>query len=145
MNSESIHEGGCLCGAVRYRTVGEPVRAMACHCGTCRRRSGSVFAVGVYFEESQVTITQGELRSYEFHSSESGRWFRNEFCVQCGSTVTWTLEMRPGIRGVAGGSFDDHHWFDLSTHIWTENARADMRYADHVDVVAKALPAPAGS
>ena len=27
-------KGGCQCGAVRFETTGDPVRAMACHC-TC--------------------------------------------------------------------------------------------------------------
>jgi len=27
-------------------------------------------------------------------------------------TVTWTLEAMPHARGIAGGTFDDPHWFD---------------------------------
>ena len=96
-----VHEGGCQCGAVRFRTTGAPFRAMACHCKTCKQRTGSVFGVGVYFREEQVELLGGERRTYEFRSDESGRWLRNEFCVRCGTAVTWTLEMRPGIRGMA--------------------------------------------
>ncbi len=141
MNNE-VREGGCQCGAVRYRTTGAPARTMACHCETCRRRTGSVFAVNVYFAEEDVEFVQGEMRTFEYHSSTSGRWVRNEFCIQCGTAVTWTLEMRPGVRGLASGCFDDHHWFKVTDHIWTEAAREDMRYAEHVNVHPGALPVP---
>jgi len=79
------------------------------------------------------------MKAFEFHSAESGRWLRNEFCTNCGSTVTWTLEMRPGIRGIAGGNYDDPNWFEITDHIWTEDARPDMRYPDSVEIHEKAL------
>ncbi len=134
-----IHEGGCQCGAVRFRTTGAPFRAVACHCTTCKQRTGSVYGVGVYFPEEQVELLQGELRTFEFHSDESGRWLRNGFCERCGSTVTWTLEMRPGIRGLAGGCFDDPNWFAIEAHIWARSARRDMRFPDDVAVHEQAL------
>ena len=134
------HEGGCLCGAVRYRTTSEPVRVIACHCNTCRLRTGAIYGVGVYFAEDDVEFLGGERRSYQFNSDESGRWVRNEFCANCGTTVSWTLEMRPGMRAIAGGSYDDPRWFTILAHIWTRSARDDMRYAEHVDVFEQALP-----
>jgi hypothetical protein len=32
--------GGCLCGAVRYRLESTPVDAGYCHCQICRRSTG---------------------------------------------------------------------------------------------------------
>ncbi len=32
-----VHEGGCLCGAIRYRVMGNPQRASVCHCTDCQR------------------------------------------------------------------------------------------------------------
>lgn len=37
--------GQCLCGRVRYRVRGEPLRVGLCHCADCRKESGSVFTV----------------------------------------------------------------------------------------------------
>lgn len=139
MNS-TIQQGGCQCGAVRFRTSNQPVRVIACHCGTCKQRTGGAYGIGVYLKEEDIEFIQGEMRSFEFHSSESGRWLRNEFCPKCGSTVTWTLEMRPGLRAIAGGNYDDPNWFSIQAHIWTESARSDSRYPDSMDIHEKALP-----
>ena len=133
-------EGGCQCGAVRYRTSDQPVRVIACHCSTCKLRTGAPYGIGVYLNDKDVEFTQGSMRTFEFRSDESGRWLRNEFCERCGTAVSWTLEMRPGLRAIAGGTYDDPNWFKIQAHIWTRSARDDMRYPDHVDVFEQALP-----
>jgi hypothetical protein len=116
-------EGGCLCGAVRYRTKGEPARSSVCHCTFCQRRSGSAFGVGAYFNEADVEFTQrGVTKTYEHLSDESGRWLRIEFCLNCGGTVTWTAEALPGMRAIAVGSFDDPKWFQPGRFGWMRSA-----------------------
>ena len=34
-------EGGCLCGAVRFTTTGQPKGVYWCHCQSCRKHSGA--------------------------------------------------------------------------------------------------------
>lgn len=116
-----MHEGGCNCGAVRFRVKGAPQRASVCHCKFCQRRTGSAFGVGVYFLKDDFELLKGELRRYEHRSDETGRWLRTEFCAKCGSTVTWTLEVSPAWRGVAGGCFDDTSWLKIERHGWTRS------------------------
>jgi hypothetical protein len=82
-----IHEGGCLCRAVRYRVKDEPVRASVCHCRNCQRRTGSAFGIGAYLKDGDVEI-EGELKSYEYRSDESGRSLQTQFCPVCGTTVS---------------------------------------------------------
>jgi hypothetical protein len=139
VSARSPQEGGCQCGAVRYRTTGTPVRTMACHCSTCKLRTGAAYGIGVYFNELDVEFLQGEMSKYRFESGTSGRWLQNEFCNQCGATVTWTLEMRPGLLGIAGGSFDNPNWYDIEGHIWTRSARSDMCYPDGMLVCEEIL------
>lgn len=79
-------------------------------------QGGSAFGVGVYFRKEDFELLRGELKSYHHRSDESSRWLRMEFCPNCGTTVTWTLELFPDGRGVAGGSFDDPSWaYDMET------------------------------
>ena len=121
MSDTDTHEGGCVCGAVRYRVHGKPVFASVCHCAFCRRRTGSAFAVVVYFDENAVQFVQGELAEYEHRSDVSGRWLRMNFCPRCGTTVSHTAEARPGLRAIAGGTFDDPDWFAIDRHIWIQS------------------------
>jgi hypothetical protein len=140
-----IHEGGCLCGAVRYRAMNEPVRASICHCRNCQRRTGSAFGIGAYFKETDVEI-RGELRTYEYRSDETGRWLKMQFCPNCGNTVTWTFEAFPGVRGLAGGSFDDPNWLRIERHGWTRSKQKWFVCPPGVEIFEKgALQPPAKS
>lgn len=131
-----VHEGGCLCGAVRYRVRGEPVRASVCHCRNCQRRTGSAFGIGAYFKEGDIEL-RGELKTHEYRSDESGRWLRTQFCVSCGSTVSWTAEAFPGIRALAGGSFDDPDWLKIDRHGWTRSKQKWVVFPPGVEIFEK--------
>jgi len=110
------HEGGCVCGAVRYVTRGEPMRVTVCHCTWCQRRTGTAFAVEPVFNEDQVEIKGGPLTKYRHVSDESGRWLDNEFCARCGTNIGLTLEWRPGVRIIDAGTFDDPSWIRADRH-----------------------------
>lgn len=123
-----VHEGGCLCGGVRYRLTGKEKWAAVCHCTFCQKRTGSAFGVAVYADASRVEFIGGEMQSYSYRSDESGRWVKTEFCARCGTTLTWTAEFFPGLRGLAGGTFDDPNWFAIRLHVWTRSAQHWMVY-----------------
>ncbi len=116
-----MHAGGCACGAVRYRAHGAPLFGTVCHCKFCQRRLAGAFAVLVSFPEDSIEVIQGELAQCEHRSDESGRWLRMNFCRKCGTTVYHTAEVRPGVRTVAGGTFDDQTWFTINRHIWIKS------------------------
>ena len=137
------HEGGCLCGRVRFRVRGEPARNSACHCTFCQKRTGSAFGLGAYFNDDAVERLSGERRSYEHRSDESGRWLRIEFCTNCGGTVTWTAEALPGMRAFAGGAFDDPQWYRTTRHGWMRSAHRWFKPPEGAEVFEKGtLPAP---
>ncbi len=128
------HEGGRLCGAVRYRVVGHPIETLICHCTYCQRRTGSAFGLAVYCNEQDVEITRGVLTPYEYRSDESQRWLRMEFCPTCGTSVTWTVEALSGARAIAGGTFDDPNWSHIQRHYWTRSAQHWMVYPSGVEL-----------
>ncbi len=39
------HEGGCQCGAVRFRITGEATALFACHCTICQTHTGTAFSM----------------------------------------------------------------------------------------------------
>ena len=137
-----IHEGGCNCGAVRYRAKGEPVRGAVCQCRFCQRGTGSAFGIGVYFKLEDVQFLRGTRKTYEHRSDESHRWIRTEFCVNCGTSLTWTVEALPGERAMAGGTFDDPDWFKIARHSWTRSAHRWVALPADVPSFEKSAFAP---
>ena len=128
------HEGGCACGAVRYRTTGEPVRVAVCACTWCQKRTGSAFGISVYFDDADVEFLQGALRKRHL-TSDAGRWLESQFCETCGTTVTWNLELRPGWTGIAGGTFDQPtFWYDLEAVVFARSMPDWMVIPDGLDV-----------
>lgn len=111
-----------MCGAVRYRVKNEPQRHSACHCTFCQRRTGSAFGLGAYFREEDVEFLQGERKTYEHRSDETGRWLRIEFCPRCGTQVTWTVEALPGLRGIGVGTLDDPKRITIHRFGWFRSA-----------------------
>jgi hypothetical protein len=131
------HEGGCVCGAVRYVTHGDPERVTICHCTWCQRRTGSAFGIEAVFKHENVTLFAGALQIYRHVSDESGRWLDQHFCARCGTNMGLTLEVVPEIRSIAAGTFDDPSWIraDRHTfrHVFLRSARNWSEIPDGVE------------
>ncbi|HYG54743.1 MAG TPA: GFA family protein [Burkholderiales bacterium] len=136
------HEGGCVCGAVRYRVKNPPLRVAACHCTFCQKRTGSAFGVGAYFNADDVEFLRGELKSYRHASDETHRWLKVDFCANCGGNISWTLQMRPGMRAMAAGSFDDPRWLKVEAHIWTRSTLGWVGIPEDVGLHEKGSESP---
>jgi hypothetical protein len=98
---------------------------------------GSAFAVVAYFDDRNVEFTQGTLAEYQHRSDESGRWLKMGFCPRCGTTVTQTVEARPGMRSIAAGTFDDPDWFRIERHIWVRSKRPWISVPPDVQVFSQ--------
>lgn len=119
MDQAEIHEGGCACGTLRFRTYGEPAKTALCHCRYCQTRTGSAFGVSVYFHSENFELLSGEPQVYRFET-ESGREFVTRFCGRCGASVFWTLGLFDGMTGVAGGAYDPPtFWYEVKREVFT--------------------------
>ncbi|MBW0158946.1 GFA family protein [Sinorhodobacter sp. B57] len=123
------HEGGCLCGAVRYATLAMPSRVTVCHCRFCQRATGSAYMVEPIFDERDLVVLSGAPKIYDQVSAGSGKVVHVHFCPDCGTKLWLSFERFPGAVGIYAGTFDDPCWFPLapesSKHIFLGAARPD--------------------
>ena len=75
------HQGGCLCGALRFETCSEPVSVSLCHCRMCAKHTGAPFALLAVYPPEAVEMT-GE--SYGYRSSED---VDRRGCAKCGAPL----------------------------------------------------------
>jgi len=124
----STSEGGCECGAVRYRMIGDPIFVNCCHCRQCQKITGSAFAINVMIEADRLEIIEGEDRL----SADGGQGR----CRSC-KTMLWGTHPMFGdsIRFVRLGTLDegerfspDAHFFVRSKHPWVTIAEGARTY-----------------
>jgi hypothetical protein len=102
MKTEEL-TGSCLCGAVRYKATGEPVRFYHCHCSRCRKASGTGHASNLFLKGS-LSILGGDDRIASYKPPEAER-FTTTFCSTCGSRVPRFIE-KIGMVFIPAGSLD---------------------------------------
>ena len=96
--TEPFVEGGCHCGAIRYRADGAPLRVNHCHCLDCRRTSGAPFETWATFKTDDVSFTKGTPKTYRSSAQAERR-----FCPECGTQLVWqSLKSKDEIDLTAG-------------------------------------------
>lgn len=100
-----IHEGGRLCGDVRYKTAAEPIRITICHCTFYQRFTGTAFLVEPIFKREDVVLSGGPLRSFDHRSDGSNKRVTLNFCGRCGTALYLDFERFPEVLGLCGGTF----------------------------------------
>ena len=125
----AVHEGGCLCEAVRYTIKNDPLRVTICHCKFCQRATGAAYMVEPIFCEADLQVTKGSPAIYDHCSGGSGKLVQIPFCAACGTKLYLTFERFAEVCGVYAGTFDDPNWFDIkpenSKHIFINVARPE--------------------
>src|SRR5258706_11632023 len=99
-----IREGGCLCGAVRFKAEGEPINVRICHCRNCQKAMGSPLFARALFHQKALTV-EGETARYA--SSEA---LDRVFCRICGTRL-FAWRKKPAVAGVALAAFHDRKVF----------------------------------
>jgi len=116
MTESKIHDGGCLCGEIRYRVNGRPLRGTICHCGICRRWSGGAFLAWAIFDQSQFEWTKGTPGVIQATPAVIRR-----FCSRCGSPLSFVFTDSSEIIGVTTGTLDEPQDFPPTRHNWTSS------------------------
>lgn len=106
------HTGHCLCGAVRFRTVGPLRDVIACHCSQCRRQSGHHYAA-TNVEDDRLTVEGGENVTWFRASDMASRGF----CRTCGSVLFWKGD-GSDYTSLMAGAFDQPTGLKIGMHIF---------------------------
>lgn len=130
--SKLEHKGGCLCGTIRYVVAGEPKAVAYCHCPSCRRSSGAPVTAWVMFEIGEFRIEKGKPTAF---ASSPG--VERSFCGRCGTPLTYTADVIPGLIDVTISSFDEPdrlppqiHLWDSKKLAWIDDAHGLPRFAE---------------
>jgi hypothetical protein len=127
----SVREGGCSCGAVRYRLASEPMFAHCCHCLNCQRQTGSAFVINLLIEADRVELLSGEPEPVDV-ARDDGSTQRIYRCPAC-QVAVFSEYGRPEVRFVRGGTLDDPASVEPDVHIFT---RSKLPWVELPDSVA---------
>ncbi|MBY0319443.1 MAG: GFA family protein [Reyranella sp.] len=112
----STFEGGCLCGAVRYRVNGPALDSGSCHCRSCRKASSAPELPYAQFATIDFEFTRGWPAQY--HSSPE---VTRSFCRHCGSPLTYRHAGHPDRLDIMTCSLDDPDVLPPAYHVWTSH------------------------
>ena len=112
-------DGGCACGAVRYRMTSAPLFVHCCHCRWCQRESGASFALNALIEADRVVLLEGKPEVVDTPSN-SGKGQKISRCPRCHVAV-WSNYAGAGdaVRFVRVGTLDDPDRLPPDIHIFT--------------------------
>ncbi|MGR6469094.1 GFA family protein [Rhizobium sp. PAMB 3182] len=147
--SDAVHEGGCRCGALRFKVHGRPMITMACHCTGCQRMTASAFSLSSLHAGDTFEITagepviggmRGEIRHYfcpncmswvytKFEPTDQFVNIRATMLDDCGDyrpfIETYTSEMLPWANTPALHSFEQFPPMDKYPELMAEYAASD--------------------
>jgi hypothetical protein len=115
----ATREGGCACGAVRYRLFSEPMFVHCCHCLNCQRQTGSAFVINLLIEGDRLEILAGEPEAVDV-PRDDGSTQRIYRCPDC-QVAVFSEYGRPEVRFVRSGTLDDPKGITPDVHIYTRS------------------------
>ncbi len=130
MTQETSLEGGCQCGAVRYRVTTQPHWVGHCHCRMCQKAHGAPMVSWMAVPADSVAFINGALKYYR----SSGHTERG-FCPACGTPIACVPTAKPGETpyfDLAVSTFDDPKAFAPMVHVWCDSAMPWLPIDDHL-------------
>ena len=111
---QTVTEGGCLCGQVRFAIHGPLRDVVNCHCSMCQRLHGN-FGPHTKARKVNITITKSDgLKWYK-----TSNIARRGFCGECGSGLFWE-PFDLDATGIIAGSLDGQTGLHTIGHIFVD-------------------------
>lgn len=106
-DEEQVREGGCGCGATRYRLSGEPIFVNNCHCLQCQQQTGGTSVVNIFIEGDRFALLSGNLARHTVTAGSGGPHVIVR-CADCGVAL-YSEYPRLGALGIGvrAGTLDD--------------------------------------
>ena len=121
------HEGGCLCGRIRFRVTAEPLDSGYCHCRMCQRNSGAPAVAWATFPVGSFSWIAAIPATYP-SSAKATR----SFCPTCGSYLMFSSIESPHEISLNVASFDTPEAFPPRKHIFVESRIAWFHTRDEL-------------
>jgi hypothetical protein len=122
----TAYEGGCHCGAVRFKVEVAEHRALDCNCSVCRKKG----FLHLIVSKERFTLLKGEgsLTSYRFNTGVAN----HTFCATCGIHPFYTPRSHPegvdvNVRCLDGDAFEGFEIAPFDGQHWEENVGAITR------------------
>lgn len=113
-------EGGCACGAVRYRLDAAPMFVHCCHCRDCQRQTGSAFVINALIETDRIAVL-GVAPEPVAVPTDSGLPHRIFRCPTCRTAVWSEYGGRQVLRFVRAGTLDEPASLSPDVHIYVRS------------------------
>ncbi len=113
MTGTPLHNGGCLCGAIRYQIHGPALQTTVCHCEDCRRATGAPFGVWTFFQTGTLIWTRGTPKIVR----HAGR--DRSFCGDCGTPLKFYDPGIPHLYEISTGTLDNPAAYPPGDQCWT--------------------------
>ncbi len=115
IKKENSMQGGCLCGAVKFKLTGELRPVINCHCGQCLHTHGNFAA-----------YTSVEKKNFQLVNDVGLKWFRSSnearrgFCQECGASIIFERLGGSNIS-IAAGMLDSSKGLKTVEHIFVDD------------------------
>jgi len=106
-------EGGCLCGAVRYRITGAPRSSSVCFCRSCRLAGGASSVAWFVVNIDQYTLLSGQPATFQ-----SSPPVTRSFCAKCGTSLAYQHTDDRNAIELTTATLDDPQRFPPTREIW---------------------------
>ena len=120
-------DGGCLCGAVRFKARLTGTNFGVCHCPMCPKWTGSSL-LGI-----PVTAANVEWTGLDHVAKrQSSAWGERAWCADCGSALWFRVTVDGPYSGnleLLIGTFDDANGLRMTNEIYIDHKPDSFGYA----------------
>ena len=124
--------GRCFCGSIEFEVAGPEKFACFCYCASCQRAAGAPVVPWATYDKNTFNVIKGAIH---WHHSSPG--VTRGQCNNCGTSITYETEKRPGEIDLTLNSLDDPSGPTLKAHIFTEDKQPWIRIDDELPVYEK--------